>query len=214
VAGDDEYDYEVGDLSRWIDSRVKEKANEFTGNDLYQFGDVTKEITRRLKSGDYKLEDIVFLCRILVQFGAGLSPVANILPMKVLMEMLNFSLAQEIGDRLVGAITLEVDKRMKKAITGDAEYQLGDLTKNAMLKFIGKEEYSFGDFSKTVSKIWDEKNETGRGTVETPPVKFFGYDDIDQQESLSSSNSTSNEIDPKLLKEFEQWDLRRKENEE
>jgi len=151
-------DYEFGDLSKWVDSKVKEKVNDYTGKEEYELGDLSKEITKKALSKDYNLGDLVLLCKTLASFGVAFSPVAGVLPVKVLVEMLNLSIASELGERLVGALTLELDRRMKEVVTGNPDYQLGDLTKAGILSFIGKEEYSFGDITKTVLNKLDEKD--------------------------------------------------------
>lgn len=40
-------EYEAGDLSREIGSRVESRVLEFTGNNDYSFGDISQEIERR-----------------------------------------------------------------------------------------------------------------------------------------------------------------------
>ena len=37
---------------------------------------------------------------------------------------------------------------LKKSITGDENYQLGDLSKKAIMKYVGKETYSLGDITR------------------------------------------------------------------
>lgn len=183
-----EGEYEFGDLSRWIDGKVKENVNKFTGKESeYEFGDLTKELVRRASTHNYDLEELFMIMKAIMSLGVSFSPVAGMLPVKVLVEMLNFSLLNDVGNKAVGAITHELDRRMKKAITGDSDYQLGDKTKEGIKKFIGKEEYQFGDISKTVLEIVDENNKKS-----------------------SSSGSASA---PKLLEgskildaEFEKWD--------
>uniref|UniRef100_A0A7S4K5T6 Uncharacterized protein n=2 Tax=Odontella aurita TaxID=265563 RepID=A0A7S4K5T6_9STRA len=179
---------------------------EFTNKTDYQAGDVSKEIFRRVRSGDYTVEDILLLCRILVTMGVSLSPVAASLPGKLLVEMLDFSLVQDLGGRFVGAITLELDRRMKQAVTGDASYELGDMTKNAFLKFIDKDEYKFGDITKTVLERVEESEKSGNtnkpktfaesaGTKETEKVRR------DEQETVDVLD-----LDPKILEELLDWD--------
>lgn len=146
VTGKDEYQF--GDISRWIDKQAKEKVNEFTNKDgEYQFGDISKEIIRRVRTGDFTLDDIVILCKVLISFGVGLQPVASFLPVKLLVEMLNYSIAADLGDKMVGAVATELDKRMKSAITGDEMYRIGDMTLRAVNKFTGKQEVRFLLFS-------------------------------------------------------------------
>ena len=132
--------YEFGDLSKYIDSEVKDKVNDFTKKDRYKFGDIAEEILNRIKNRDYTLEDIIILLKILLAFGAGLTPVAQFLPAKLLIEALDVSIAGDLGSRLIEEITKELDRRMKMAFTGSPDYQLGDLSKKAILKYIGKDE--------------------------------------------------------------------------
>jgi hypothetical protein len=132
--------YEFGDLSKYIDSKVKEQVNDFTKKDLYKFGDITEEIIKRIKNRDYSLEDMIILLKILLAFGAGLTPVAQFLPAKLLIEALDVSIAGDLGNKFIAEITKELDRRMKMAFTGSPDYQLGDLSKKAVLKYIGKDE--------------------------------------------------------------------------
>jgi hypothetical protein len=138
LRGKDEYEF--GDLSIYIDTKVKEQVNDFTSKDQYNFGDLTKEIVQRIKTRDYSLEDMIILLKILLVFGAGLSPVAKFLPAKLLIEALDVSVMGDLGNKLIAEITKELDRRMKMAFTGSPDYQLGDMSKKAVLKYIGKEE--------------------------------------------------------------------------
>merc|ERR1712176_941657 len=75
--------YEFGDLSRALDEKAKQRVAEFTRKHDYEVGDISKEILRRLSHGEYKVEDIMFLCKVLLTLGAELSPIANALPAKL-----------------------------------------------------------------------------------------------------------------------------------
>lgn len=134
VTGEEEYTF--GDLSRWADSQVKAKISNYTGKEDYEVGDVSKEIIRRVSSGEYATEDVIFLCKALLTFGGGLSPVARFLPAKLLLEMMQFGLAEEVGGRLTGALSKTLDERFKETITGDPNYRLGDKTKQAIQKLM------------------------------------------------------------------------------
>ena len=180
-------DYEFGDLSRWVDAKVKDKVNSLSGKSEYEFGDLSKEILRRVLSGEYEFGDIVILCKILLSFGVGLSPVSTFFPTKFLIEFLNFSIAEDVGGRLVGALAQEVDRRVKKAITGDENYQLGDLAKKQILKYTNKDEYTFGDITKTIITYIDEN-----------PGK---------SPKLFLQNTSSAELDADVLKALEKWDI-------
>jgi len=189
-------DYEAGDLSRLIDSKVKEQANKFTSSSNYKFGDVSKEIVRRVITHDYTPDDLIILFKILISFGVGLSPVANFLPAKLLIELLDLSIAGEVTNRVAAAIALELDKRFKKAFTDDPNYQMGDLTKNAVLKYIEKDTYDFGDVTKFVLK-----NTTGMSAN-----SGIGSSDTGEFSVRGSLLSDTDGYRGLLVKELEEWD--------
>jgi len=126
ICFDDEFSYR--DLSRWVDARAKDKINEVTAKETYVFGDLTRELGRRVASRKYTLDDLVVLLKALVSFRVGLSPVAAFLPVKLLVDLLNYSIAGDLGNRLVASLAQEIDKRIKHALTGDSEYQVGGLS--------------------------------------------------------------------------------------
>jgi hypothetical protein len=116
----------------------------------------------------------------MVTLGAEFSPLASVLPAKLLLEMMNYSLAQEEGGKVLEVVTGTLDKRFKEVVTGDADYAVGDLTKKTIMKFIGKAEgdYEFGDLTRTLSKKLKDKDRSGAGVV----------------------------MDAEFVKELEQWD--------
>mmetsp|Transcript_18917 Transcript_18917/g.24813 ORF Transcript_18917/g.24813 Transcript_18917/m.24813 type:complete len:308 (+) Transcript_18917:71-994(+) len=183
--------YEFGDLSRWADASIKDKMSNFTNKEEYQLFDVSKEILRRAASGEYKLDDMMLLFKVLVSFGVGLNPIASALPAHFMLEMLNYSIGQEVGGRVLEAVSVSVDQRFKEALTGDSQYKLGDVTKREMMKFIGKEdgEYEFGDITKTVAKQLEEKKKDGTN------MKEFGVAD-----------TTTLTLDADLFAELKEWD--------
>jgi len=149
--------YEFGDLSRWLDQKGKEKVGNLAAKDFsdYQVGDITKEVMRRVRSGDYQSHDVFLALRILLSAGASLTPIAGVLPLKLLIELVNLGLAQDLTGRLMEVLAGSLDERVKEAVTGDKNYRLGDLTRNKMLtelaEFTGNEEYTFGDISRTIA---------------------------------------------------------------
>jgi hypothetical protein len=138
--------YEFGDLSRFIDSQIKGEVNKFTGKDAYKVGDISKEMIRRVASGDFTLDDLFMLLKALVIFEASISQFAGFLPVKLLIDLLNFSLANDVAGKVSSALAIELDKRLKGALLGDQNYQLGDATKrtiaNAVKAYTGKGAYS------------------------------------------------------------------------
>ena len=62
--------------------------------------------------------------------------------MKLLVEMLNFSLLNDVAGKVTSSLAIELDKRLKKSLLGDEDYKLGDATKrtiaNAVQSYTGK----------------------------------------------------------------------------
>eukprot|EP00536_Pseudo-nitzschia_multiseries_P008281 jgi/Psemu1/305628/fgenesh1_kg.209_\ len=146
--------YKFGDISRWLDKSAKEHVSKFTKKENYKFGDMSKEVMRRLVSGEYSKDDLMLFLKIVTTIGINMQPVAGALPLRVLTELLNMtmeaSIAQSVGQRVVSSITNEIDGRMKELVTGDRNYQTGDFTKKALSKWTGKDGYEVGDITKTI----------------------------------------------------------------
>ena len=128
------------------------------------------------------------LLKALLSFNVGLSSVGGLLLIKFLVEVLNYSLLVDVGERLAGMVAVEIDKRVKEALTGDSRVQAGDLTKRAVKSFTGKEEYSFGDVSREVM----------RASRSRAPTAATAFGDSD--------GSTA--IDVELAEELDRWDAR------
>jgi len=194
-------DYEFGDLSRWVDTKVKGEVNKFTDKDAYKFGDLTKEIARRVASGDYTLDDLFMLLKALAMFGASISPVAGFLPVKLLVELLNFSLLNDIGGKVTSSLAMELDKRLKKSLLGDENYKLGDATKrtigNAVKSYTGKEEYEFGDVTKkVVSTFADDETKLTNKNDKSPTAMIGGM----------KSAHDDNSLEPNMIEALDTWD--------
>jgi hypothetical protein len=167
-----EYKYEFGDLSRFADNIVKEQAAKYAGKENatdYQFGDVTKTLLKKVLTGEYDPQDVYLALRILVVAGCALLPIAQLLPLNTLFEMFELGLLRDIGFRLLPIVAQTIDARMKEALTGDANYQLGDLTKQRLrqylARFIGKETYEFGDVTRSVIERQEHKEINGNAVV-------------------------------------------------
>jgi hypothetical protein len=52
-------------------------VNKFTSKDDYQIGDLTKEILKRVASGQYTMDDLFMLLKAMAMIGASLSPVGK-----------------------------------------------------------------------------------------------------------------------------------------
>lgn len=87
----------------------------------------------------------MLVIKIVAFAGLNFVPIAKILPGKVLIDILEVSIAQTMGEKVVGTITTELDQRMKEMVTGDKDYQFGDITKKALT---GDKSYKFGDITR------------------------------------------------------------------
>jgi hypothetical protein len=201
--------YKFGDISKWLDKKAKNDIGKFTNKqegDAYQFGDISKELIRRLRDGEYTRDDLLLFIKIVATIGINLTPVARILPIKVLTELLNLSLeatiAQSIGDKIISSLTNEIDSRMKEFVTGNREYQLGDYTNNVISKWTGKDKYEFGD----LTKIIFQKRKARKQQQQQQKQVDEGDEDedvkvINDDNSLQFSSSSKSDQDL-----FDEWD--------
>jgi hypothetical protein len=221
--------YEFGDLSNWLDSQAKEGAvkldqsvkqqvQKYTQRPDYQFGDITKEVIRRFQDGEYSAEDLWLFLRIMLVLGkVVLPPVAASLPVKVLMELVELSMAQSVSQEVTGILTNEVDQRMKQFFVGDKAYQLGvglgDMTKKMLVekghvvgevakhaggKISEKDVFEFGDLT---SKLWE------RFTARSEDQKK-GNDETSNSASNPTGDTSSvlSTMGESALDAFEAWD--------
>ena len=164
----------------------------FTGKNDYQFGDVSKEVLRRISSTDYNIQDIMLLLRVMLVLGASFGPLAKLLPITALLEAMNVSLEARIGGKILEVLAESLDKRFVAAFTAD---ELGDMAKRSVLlaigNFTGKTTYKEGDIQRAV------KEEEARATaVEPSSEKNHPTDPI------VSTNTLELTVGP----EFEEWD--------
>jgi hypothetical protein len=196
--------YKFGDISKWLDKKAKDDIGKFTNKqdgDAYQFGDISKELIRRLRDGEYTRDDLFLFIKVVATIGMNLTPVARILPVKVLLQLLNVSLeaniAQRVGDKMISSLTNEIDSRMKEFVTGNREYQLGDYTSNIISKWTGKEKYEFGDLTTTISRKRKER-------------KQQQVDENDEDEDSKIMNDGENSFQVSTSKSdqdlFDEWD--------
>mmetsp|Transcript_23670 Transcript_23670/g.40347 ORF Transcript_23670/g.40347 Transcript_23670/m.40347 type:complete len:367 (+) Transcript_23670:72-1172(+) len=187
-------EYEFGDLSHFVDKQIKGEVNKFTGKDAYKVGDLSKELLRRVASGDFTMDDLFMLLKALAIFEASISSVSGALPVKLLIDLLNFSLANDVAGKVSSALAIELDKRLKGALLGDENYKLGDATKRtiagAVKAYTGKDEYSFGDITNTVVSSFAEED-TSKTVKDRPKIGL---------------TTSSKELDPSLNDALEKWD--------
>ena len=219
-------EYEFGDLTKWLDQKAKSDVKEFTNQETYHFGDISKEIVRRFLSGEYTKDDIILFLKIVTMIGIELQPISKILPIHILVEMLNVSIAQDIGGKALGVISSEVDSRMKQFVTGDRDYKIGDITKTKITGSKGESGYQFGDLTKHAINQFTGKDKYEFGDL-TKKLLFGnkgGSNDENKQQQQQQQQSESgggndrrvdlsNEEmiidilnDERIRKDLEEWD--------
>ena len=107
----------------------------------------------------------------------------------------------------MGAVAKSLDERFKEAITGDAKYKMGDITKKqlsaALGKFTGQDSYTFGDISRAVAARIDEMDSSSQ--VKSSVVSK-GTGSVTQESALAllkelENNDALAEWDRKLVEE-------------
>jgi hypothetical protein len=199
--------YRFGDLSRWLDTQAKEKVERFTNKPDYQFGDISKEIVRRLLKGEYSRDDLLLLLKIVATIGINFQPVAHVLPIKVLIDLLNLSLeasiAQTLGNKVIVVITHEIDGRMKEMVTGNRDYQMGDYTKRIIGRWTGRESYEFGDVTRTILGRLEARDGI-KSQSEEANVVVTAYSQIKDEQSIRKDIVL--ELDKTERDALEAWD--------
>lgn len=118
--------YEVGDLSKEIDRRVKSTVADFCGKDQYEFGDLSSEISRRVQERVAE-----FTGR---EDGYEFGDISREVEERRRAWVKDFLGEKAAEEYQFGDIT-------KKAIsnfTGKDEYQFGDITKKLASNWFGK----------------------------------------------------------------------------
>ncbi|KAL3930115.1 MAG: hypothetical protein SGBAC_011903 [Bacillariaceae sp.] len=155
----------VGEAALWIDSQAKMGTQaigsqarsmvvNFTGKENYEVGDIVKETLRRILSQEVSISDTILLLKILLAIGASIGPLAELLPVAVLLQGLNVSLETQIGGKILDTLAHSLDNRFMAAFTGDDKALLGNAAKQTMLSgilaFTGKSTYEEGDIQRKI----------------------------------------------------------------
>ena len=168
------YTYRVGDVTKWLLREIrntpssassyqfgdltKSWVSNYTGEEEYKVGDLSRAVLRRVESGEYSVGDVFLAMRVLLWAGfTTFAPVVGNLPLTLVVNLINFGLAQEVSGRLTTALAEWLDQQLKKALTGNAKYVLGDITRErleqGLAKFTGREQYEIGDITRTIQRI-------------------------------------------------------------
>jgi len=169
---------DAGALVERIKARAIADTRTLTGKDQYEVGDISRavasslrrELSARLSSGEWDLEDLSLLLRTVLLLGAKVSPAARLLPVQALIQAYSAQLASELGERTVAEVVNRLQSKLYEgassavgSYTGKEKYELGDITKKAVADLTGKDvgQYQFGDITRTIAG------------------KFFGGDEKD-----------------------------------
>ncbi|KAL3815845.1 hypothetical protein ACHAXA_002261 [Cyclostephanos tholiformis] len=159
---------EATEIVKWIDSQTRSGSDmigskartlvlKFTGKREYRFGDVTKELIRRVVSQEVNMKEWILLLKILLTLGATIGPLAELLPFTLLLEALNLSLEQKVGGKILEVLSQTLDNRIVAALfTTDDKSLIGDVIKRSVLSgvldFTGKSNYESGDIQRAVQR--------------------------------------------------------------
>ena len=161
-------EYKVGDISKEIDTRVKDEVARMRGKEEYELGDfvmamdeMSKDLTESLTGKPYETGDLSVELDKRIK-----SSVADFCGKD---EYAVGDLSKEINQRVqlrveeftgkpyeFGDVTREIENRRKewvKDFLGEeaaANYQFGDITKKFIAGYTGKDDYQFGDLTKKV----------------------------------------------------------------
>lgn len=105
-----------------VHTSTRKIVKGFTGKETYQFGDISREILRRVASGEYSDEDIMSLARMMVGLAISLTPVARFAPVRLLLQHHNIP----DNDDLHEMLWIKVYERLRDAIREDETKKDGD----------------------------------------------------------------------------------------
>jgi hypothetical protein len=225
--------YKFGDFTKWLDAQAKvsalkldaaakrvvmERVTAYTKRPDYKIGDITKEVIRRFEVGEYKKEDLWLFVRICLLIGGSAGAgVATALPVKVLLELLEVSMASSVSEDLTSMLMNEINNRMKEFITGDKNYRFGDLTKKILLgqrnrevdltqevvgKVTGKEVVEFSALSKDLILLMAGRKNRDDSEKKEDSIPSIALESNLSEHALVSGSS----LEDAALKEFEEWE--------
>ena len=215
---------------QWLDNQAKDgvsttntKAKDivlkFTGKSDYVFGDIAKEVIRRASSSDVSIQDILLLLKILLTVGASFTPLAKILPLTVLLDMMNVSIEARIGGKLLEVLAESLDDRFKAAVTAE---ELGDLAKRSLVigitSFTGKERYEEGDIEQAVqeqqAQQQQQQQQEQAGTVQNSPMTSASTLSVNSNVTpqYQLQQPAPKTLDLTLGPEIEAWDAAFRDN--
>jgi hypothetical protein len=84
----------------------------------------------------YSCSNTIFFSFVSTWLSLPFAYKAGFLPVKLLVDLLNFSLANDVAGRVSSALAMELDRRLKKSILGDENYVLGDATKKTIVRTV------------------------------------------------------------------------------
>jgi len=161
-------DYKVGDISKELDSRVKDEVAKFRGKEEYELGDfimamddLSKQMTEDLTGKPYQAGDLTAELdnRVKATVAAycetetyQVGDLTQAVARKAQARVEEFTgKPYEFGDI---ARTLEESRQewVKDFLGEEAakNYKFGDATKKALANLTGKDDYQFGDVSKKI----------------------------------------------------------------
>lgn len=159
--------YEVGDITKEIDARVKKEIAGMRGNEEYQLGDLVvvidnmaKDMTEDLTGKPYEAGDLSVELDKRVKGAVADYCGTDEYEFGDLSKEIDKRVKGRVADYIgkdeyeFGDVSKQVEKQRREWVKGylgdDAakDYQFGDITKKAMANFSGNDDYQFGDVTK------------------------------------------------------------------
>uniref|UniRef100_A0A7S3P3U5 Uncharacterized protein n=2 Tax=Amphora coffeiformis TaxID=265554 RepID=A0A7S3P3U5_9STRA len=163
-------DYQVGDITKEVDARVKDEVAKLRGKEEYELGDfvlamdeLSKKYTEELTGKPYEPGDLSTHLDTNIKASVAAFCGKDEYEVGDLTREISKRIESRVGEFTgkdgyeFGDITREIENRRKewvKDYLGEdaaADYQFGDIARKALGQFTGKgEDYQFGDATKKV----------------------------------------------------------------
>ena len=163
-------EYKVGDITKEVDTRVKDELARFRGKEEYELGDFTqamdemsKQMVEDFTGKPYEMGDLSTALDTSIKSGVSkfcgkddyeFGDLSNEIDGRVKDRVTGFTGKE---DYEFGDISQEIENRRlewAKEFLGEeaaSNYKFGDLTKKSISNWTGKDDYQFGDLTKKLA---------------------------------------------------------------
>lgn len=168
-------EYKIGDISKELDSRIKDEVAKMRSKEEYELGDLTLAVDAMARE---------YTAELTGKPDADLADLSIEIDKRVKGAVMNFTGKDTYTP---GDLSTEIDQRVKDQImrfTGKETYEFGDLSrelnerrKGWMRDYLGKDpsQYEFGDLTKAAVSKFTGKSDYAFGDVTKAAIgKLFG----------------------------------------